>query len=149
MNVVALRRVPPADLLAAAYTFVLATVVEVAVRVLPIDRLCALLGVPLAGRSSAPAPPPGAALAEPPVLSPGERRACRAVDRVMRRWPGDGGTCLREALLYGHALRRRSPCLHVGAGLDDGRPLAHAWLSFEGVAVGARVGMLELTVDGA
>jgi hypothetical protein len=46
---------------------------------------------------------------------------------VYRRFPG-GGTCLREALVTGHLLRRFDPVLRIGAARDTDGIHAHAWL---------------------
>lgn len=140
------------ELPATARSLVLAVVVEVGVRTVPLDRLAPALGVRMAAPGHGPrlrdeAPP--AAPEEGRPLTSAERQACRAVARVMRRWPRRTGTCLRESLLYGHALRSRRPVLHLGAVAGGGTPVAHAWLSFDGGTFGLRPDVLELTVDGA
>lgn len=60
------------------------------------------------------------------------RRAARAIDRILRRWPF-GDTCLRRALILGFLLRRLDPILQIGVRRDDaGDIAAHAWLVVAG-----------------
>lgn len=145
------RRMTGQDLRATGRAVLLAVAVELALRMVSLDRVAHRLGLGFADGSrvdprTEPAVPPGAVARV--ALDPRERVACRAVARVMRRWPGDRGTCLREALLYGHALRTRNPRLHVGAGTIDDRVVGHAWLSFDGGTLGYRRELVELTSDG-
>lgn len=63
-----------------------------------------------------------------------EREAVDDVRKVISRRPFTG-TCLRQALLVGHALRRRRPVVQVGVRKDDAGVAAHAWLVVDGVVV--------------
>jgi hypothetical protein len=53
---------------------------------------------------------------------------------VLRHWPF-GDTCLRQALVGGHRLRRLNPTLHVGVAKQGGEVRAHAWLVVAGVVI--------------
>ena len=133
-----------AEVLATLHVLALAVLVEVGVRVARIDRLASGLGVELAqGR-----PPMTSRTPAAHALEPLEKVRCTAVARVMRRWPTAGGTCLREALLYGHVLRARHPRVHLGARIADKEILAHAWLSYDGGTIGFRSDFVELMSDG-
>lgn len=112
----------PATLAAAAVL----VVVEVGLRVTTLPKLARLLGTPLAFDDAELPPAPDAV-----TLAPRERREARAAQRVLRHWPF-GDTCLRQALISGHRLRRLDPRLHVGVAKIDGEVRAHAWLVIRG-----------------
>lgn len=65
------------------------------------------------------------------VLPTWARRRVSATRRVLRHWPF-GDTCLRQALISGHLLRKLEPELHVGVARIDGEIRAHAWLGIHG-----------------
>lgn len=122
------RAVPPVDewgwMIAAGIT---AVVVEIGIRTVGLPRLSAVLGAPLlaaSGNGSGPDAPTW-------ILTTSERRRVRATRRIMRHWPF-GDTCLRQALVSGSLLRRRSPALVVGVARIDGEIRAHAWLRIDG-----------------
>lgn len=116
----------PAVLAAAA----LATAVELGLRTMTLPRLARVLGTPLNTDGTAPTMRCG----PPPTVAAGDRRKVRAVRRVMRHWPF-GDTCLRQALVYGHRLRRLHPTLHLGVAKIDGQVRAHAWLVIAGAVL--------------
>lgn len=64
-------------------------------------------------------------------LTPRELEALAVARQVLTRGPFNG-TCLRQALLQGHLLRRRHPVLRVGVAKVDGAVTAHAWLEVAG-----------------
>lgn len=128
------RTRPAAVARAHVVALVMACVVEIGLRLSSLPVLSARLGVPLdldAGRSAT--QPPEATAAN---LTRRQRLRIRAIDRVLQRWPF-GDTCLRRALINGYTLRSRSPVLRIGAARnDDGDVLAHAWIEFDGLALG-------------
>jgi Transglutaminase-like superfamily len=131
-------RVAHRELRAAAAATLRAGLLEVALRTLPLSRIVATLGVSMA---SARGPSTNVGSVR---LSPAERRRLRAIRRVMRRWRGRRGTCLRSALLAAHALRGRAPTVLVGVRYADAGIEAHAWVEVDGVALGFRSGYLPL-----
>lgn len=123
-----LRRLMP-ELPATLATLVVAAVVEVGLRWTTLPRLASRLGTPLATPGTGgPDSPTGPLVL---VLPPWARRQVSATRRVLRRWPF-GDTCLRQALISGHRLRRLGPELHVGVARIDGEIRAHAWLVIRG-----------------
>lgn len=124
----------PGELFVTARTAVLLLVTETLLRLHRLDRIALLMGVVIDGRAQRRAP--GTA---PVVLSARERRGLRCVRRVLRLVPRTRGLCLREALLTGHVLRRRSPTLEVGVLESRECFVAHAWIEIDGVAVGRPV----------
>lgn len=126
-------RLPLVEQLLLVPVLALALAVEVALRVVPVRRLARWLGVPLelaAGRATTPAVDPN------PPLTVWERRAGRAVLRVMRHWPFGDGSCLRQSLVLGALLRHRRPALRIGPVRAGDTLLAHAWLEVSGATVG-------------
>ncbi|MHB1710628.1 MAG: lasso peptide biosynthesis B2 protein [Acidimicrobiales bacterium] len=125
---------------------------EVAVRVVPIDRLSRMLGVPLrpegsqgCGRRPGPGPVP---------LRPVEHRRLAVLARVGPRWPFGGGPCLRQSLVAGRVLRRLDPELQIGVTFrgepTGGDPIvAHAWVEVAGATIGASEGFTVLAPGGA
>lgn len=107
---------------------VLALAADVGVRLLPLPRVCPWFGVRLSGDVS----PPG------PDMTLRERRRQRAVGMITRHWPfvDEEAICLRRALLLGWVFRARDPLLRLGVARIDGQIRAHAWLEFNGGAVG-------------
>jgi hypothetical protein len=98
--------------------------VEVAVRRVPLPRLCERLGIRL---NLAPAPPDADRI-HIRDLPPSAARQVRCTRRVADAWPFSQGPCLRRALVAGHLLRRFEPALRLGlAGAGEG-VFAHAWL---------------------
>jgi Transglutaminase-like superfamily len=120
------------DVCSLARVTMLAMVVEIAVRLLPLPTVARLMRVSLVQ------PPARPGVATLPDLRPAERRAVRMARALMRRWPWGRGACLRRSLLVGHVLRRHDPWLRVGVARDDTDIRAHAWLEIRGVeATGA------------
>lgn len=110
---------------ALVHCLAVALLVEACIRSVELPRLARLVGVPL---RLGPNLESGAA-----VLSWSERERSRLdlAVRLMRHWPW-GNTCLRNALVVGHVVRRRRPRLRVGVALVDGEVHAHAWLEIDG-----------------
>lgn len=121
-----LRSWKPRDYAAVLAAVVAQSRIEWALHRRPLPEFAAALGVPLVTGAGAVATEPFAER-----LTADERRALRAVRRVLRRWPWDN-TCLRRALGMGYALRHRSPSLRVGVTKSDGAVRAHAWLEIDG-----------------
>lgn len=121
-----LRSWKPRDYAAVLRAVLTQARIEWALHRRPLPELAAALGVPLLTG-------PGAAATErfTERLTGEERRALRAVRRVLRHWPW-GNTCLRRALGIGHVLRHRAPALRVGVTKQDGAVKAHAWLEIDG-----------------
>jgi hypothetical protein len=67
-------------------------------------------------------------------LTAREREAVDDVRTVISHRPFTG-TCLRQALLVGHARRHRRPVVQVGVRKDASGVAAHAWLVVDGVVV--------------
>jgi Transglutaminase-like superfamily/HTH domain len=111
--------------------------VEVGLKVTDVSHLARWLGVPLVATDRP---------AEPPVdaetvgrLSERDQRMLWAVQWVMDRWLYDA-TCLRQALVFGWFIRRRSPVLRLGL-LDTAETVAHAWVEAVGLSFNAMSGM--------
>ena len=102
--------------------------IEIGLRSTDIERLSALLRVPLSS-GLLEAPDADARVVE--LLSDNEQRAYWATGWVLDRWLFDG-TCLRRSLATGYFLRRHHPILRLGL-VGDGRS-SHAWIEAEGVA---------------
>ncbi len=117
-------------------TAVLVASIELGLRTVRLPRVARWVGVPLAEAVAEPVPGPSAATAEPvPLdLSPRERAGVQDARRVLSA-PGVDGTCLRQALVVGHVLRRRSPRLVLGVAKRDGAVAAHAWVEVQGWTV--------------
>lgn len=126
-----LARLGPRRALAAARTALLASIVEIALRMGQLPKIATRLGVPL-DQSPAPARPDQ--LPTAPAFTPAERRALNTVRRVLSHRPFNG-TCLRQALLVGNVLRARQPVLRVGVRKTAGRVEAHAWVEVAGCAI--------------
>ncbi len=137
----AAARLPAGDLLSIARVLVVTTLVEVAIRTVPLPRVARWLAVPLDtvdARPAAPAAPPS------PAFDRYELRRLRAAKRVMARWPFGGGPCLRQSLVVGYLLRSRHPVLRLGVGSVDGTVMAHAWIEVSGTSIGGRDWLLPL-----
>jgi hypothetical protein len=107
-----------------------AVVVEVGLRVMPLDRLAKALGTPLSTSTRGSEPSAGDAVPDEQVL-----RHARVVDAVLARAPF-GNTCLRRALVLGHLLRGHGPVLRIGAARGSNGAEMHAWLEINGCALG-------------
>ena len=110
-------------------TIALASYVEAGLRLSSLPRVAQSLGVPLATSSETPLTPSNAA--------PLYRREVESIDmirRVLRRRPFNG-TCLRQSLLVGHALRSRQPKLRLGVNKAASTVTAHAWVEVEGFVI--------------
>lgn len=111
-----------------AWIIAVTAVVEIGLRTTRLPRLARLLGV----RLGVDAPPSPETVPLDPRVRFGIRRAARAIDRVLRRWPF-GDTCLRRALILGVLIRRLDPTLLIGVRRDDDAQIAaHAWLVVAG-----------------
>ena len=77
-------------------------------------------------------------------LSARDHRVVRCTRRVMRRWPFCEGTCLRQSLIVGFALRRHGPRLRLGVARSGGAFGAHAWLDVCDASIGASAGFHSL-----
>lgn len=106
-------------------------VAEVGVRLVALPRLARWMGAPV-GTEPNRAPVPVAV----PALSGSERRRAQLALAMGRRWPFADGPCLRQALVTGRALRRHGPVLRIGAALDDGGVVGHAWLEVGTLDIG-------------
>lgn len=145
------------DRLRFLHTAALVLLVEAALHVVPLPRLARLCGVRLhegdraVDTVSGPAPRTleTASSGRGPDLTPRERRRVRLARRASRRLAArsERGTCLRDALLVGHVLRRHRPDLHIGARLGADGFAAHAWLEIDGATLGYRPGYLPLTAS--
>lgn len=103
----------------------LACIVEVAVRSVPLPVLATRLGLRLATGE--------VDVSLPDVLPRWTAVRLRAVARVMRHWPaGPKGKCLRAALVGGQRLRRLKPELVLGVRPGPDGVAAHAWLAVGG-----------------
>ena len=119
-------RLPLSSKRATSYATLLVIVIEVLLRVQPIDRVSRWLRAPLVdsgGDVDLPA-------LEASHLGAPELGLLDGLAWVQRAWLVDA-TCLRRALASGWVLRRHKPHLCLGlAGSDEA--LAHAWLVLEG-----------------
>lgn len=106
-------------------TILVASTVEVGLRLLPLTTVARLAGAPLLLEDG----PPVAHV--PGTLPEQAIRRLRTVAAVMRRWPL-GGTCLRSALVAGALLRHWEPRLCIGVKRVEERVAAHAWLVVAG-----------------
>ncbi|KZM79398.1 hypothetical protein A0J59_09680 [Cellulosimicrobium sp. I38E] len=131
------RRLPPRQWPGVLRTVALVACVETGLRTARLPRVARWLGVPLAEAGPcAGSGTPGATGSEPmPLeLAPRERAGVRDARRVLSV-PGVDGTCLRQALVVGHVLRRRGPRLVLGVAKRDGTVSAHAWVEVQGWVV--------------
>jgi hypothetical protein len=71
-----------------------------------------------------------------PKLSRRELRNLRILARLAPHWPFCKGPCLRHALVAGRLLRRHGPVLRIGASLDGGDVLGHAWVEVGTLTIG-------------
>jgi hypothetical protein len=106
------------------------TVVEVAIRILPLDRVSRLLGVPL--NSSDELVSGGT---QQMTLSGWQRGQLRTLEPMAAHWPFSDGPCLRQSLVAGRVLRTHHPVLRLGVNLQDGLQ-AHAWIEVDGYQLG-------------
>jgi hypothetical protein len=105
-------------------------VVEVAIRVMPLDRASRMLGVPL--NSTDEELPPGSLQL---TLTRTQRGHLRTLEPVAAHWPFSDGPCLRQSLVAGRVLRAHQPVLRLGINLNDGLQ-AHAWVEVDGYQLG-------------
>lgn len=117
-------RLPLPDLFATLHAALVIVLVEVAVRKIPLPRLCRLLGV----RLNLEPPPPDVERIRVRDLAPKAARQVRCTRRVADAWPFSRGPCLRRALVTGNLLRRLDPALRLGVAGSGDAVFAHAWL---------------------
>ncbi len=125
-----LLRRPPSVWWDAARTVVLAGVVELGLRRMPVTRLSRLLGVHLLLDGT----PAASGITETLRLSARERQRLDVTWRVLRHRPFNG-TCLRRALLAGRVVRHRDHAVRIGVRKVDGVVSAHAWLELDGTVL--------------
>ena len=129
----AVVRLPPRRWWAVVRTVVLAGLLEIGLRVTRLPRLARALGVRT--EPFGPAATDARQDTHPDAMVPrftrSERDRIDTVRRVLSHRPFNG-TCLRQALLVGNALRARQPLLRVGVTKRDGAVVAHAWLELDG-----------------
>lgn len=120
----------PAGLLDLLLLSVLGAYVEIGIRVLPLPRVAASLGIRMSG-----SPPPRLGLGS----TQRQLRRRRIVNMMTRHWPvaDRDGLCLRRALLTGWIYRDRDPVLQIGVRRSRGSIEAHAWVALEGGTIGA------------
>jgi hypothetical protein len=102
-----------------------ASVVEVGLRIGSLPAVARWVGVPLAMDAVT------SSGSDHVSLPPEAVERVTAVRAVMRRWPF-GDSCLRVALVAGSRLRSFRPRLAVGVRRVDGAVAAHAWLEIDG-----------------
>jgi len=125
------RRLPPRFRWATLRAATVVMVIEVGLAVSNLPRVARTLGVPLATDQDA-APLAADEAESLAALDEHERMELWAVGWVLGRWLFDE-TCLRRSLAYGWFIRRRRPVLRLGM-IDEGGPIAHAWVEAEGRA---------------
>jgi hypothetical protein len=123
--------------LTTAYVAGLVMVVEILVRLCPVDQAARWLRSPLITNDLGALPP-----LDRSVLSDRELRLLGSLRWVQRLWLWDE-TCLRRALAAGWLLRRRRPGLCLGLANSE-NAIAHAWLAVEGQALDALAGTVPL-----
>lgn len=119
-------RMPTDARAAALHALCVTPLVEIALRCLPLPRVCSCLGITLVERSA-----PAATRREqtPPQIALTIRRAQRAAELALRNWGYQRNYCLRRALVTGELLRRHKPSLRIGVRRQNDRCEAHAWLT--------------------
>ncbi len=126
---------PPQRWWGIARTTVLAAYVEVGLRLMSLDRLAGSLGVDLTGSARIRRRETGPAEVIRPIqLTSREKDAIDTIRRVQSHRPFNG-TCLRQSLLVGYALRSRKPVLSVGVTKHVGVVKAHAWIEIGGETI--------------
>lgn len=111
------------------YTALLAVIAELAVRMVPLPRLTAALGIDLQTPSSS------RELATDPEIP----RRAEIVDKLYRYWPRRN-SCLRRGVVLGFRLRRWAPTLMLGVDRSTSELRAHAWVEVSGEVVGDETG---------
>ena len=127
-------RLPFAEQRTTLWVVMIATVVECMIRRWPLPRVVRALGV--TWMRDAGTEQRDAALR----LSLRDKRMLRCTRRVMRWWPFCKGSCLRQSLVLGYALRRHGPRLRLGITPQASGFDAHAWLEVCGESIGASEG---------
>lgn len=133
------RRLRPRDLVAVLEISLITAAVHVALPRVPLPRLARWCGVRLAARETA-----SDAASAPTPLTDAQTARLRVARRFEDRGAGGEGTCLRNALVAGHVLRRHRPRLYVGARLQGSDVVAHAWLEMESTTIGYLPGFTPL-----
>lgn len=121
------RRLPLRSWPGVVRTVLLVVGVEIGLRTLRLPRLAGRLGVGLAQDGDVGRDGEAGAF----EMTARERRRVEDVRRVLSV-PGIDGTCLRQSLLVGHALRAHGPRLALGVTKRDGQVAAHAWVEVDG-----------------
>ncbi len=122
-------RLPLAAKLGYLRLILLAVVLELAVRVVPIGALAKWLRV----KTKWTPDQPKGRRAE---MTPAEILRVRRTVQLMRRWPFADGACLRQALMVSVILRRHHPVLCLGVKSSASPTLAHAWVEMDGGTIG-------------
>jgi len=131
-------RLPFAEQCTTLWVIAVAAMVEYMIRRWPLPRVTRILGV-LWANDGVVGERFGAR-----QLSVRDHRVMRCTSRVMRRWPFCEGTCLRQSLIVGFALRRHSPRLRLGVARPGAGFGAHAWLDVCDTTIGASSGFHSL-----
>lgn len=127
----ALFRLSVRDFSQIAALVAVASIVEIGLRFVRVDKLATMLGATI-GNGEPTATSVSVVSQDDRTLA--EQELLKNLDRVMRRWIG-GDTCLRRALVAAVFLRPRNPVLYFGTRQTDGEFAAHAWLDANGIVV--------------
>lgn len=113
------------------HVLVVAVFVEATIRGVRVSRLARWLGVSFIETDGS-----GLNVEGHPDFRPKELHQARLTVEVMEHWPFAEGTCLRQALVVGHFLRRHHPTLRIGVRKDGGDISTHAWIEVGDSSVG-------------
>ena len=123
-------RLPARQKVDAVQLVIVATMVELGLRLTTLPRLARLLRV----RVALDAAPSTVVDVDGLALDERERERLDVAWRILRRRPFNG-TCLRRAMLGGFVLRRRDHAVRIGVRKTNGVVAAHAWLELDGVSL--------------
>ncbi|GAA4836917.1 hypothetical protein GCM10023221_12740 [Luteimicrobium xylanilyticum] len=123
-------RLPARQKVDAVQLVIVATTVELGLRLTTLPRLARLLRV----RVALDAAPSTVVDVDGLALDERERERLDVAWRILRRRPFNG-TCLRRAMLGGFVLRRRDHAVRIGVRKANGIVAAHAWLELDGVSL--------------
>ena len=117
---------------------VLALGAEIAVKLVPIQRLTRFLGIALVDDGDRVDHVPRRR-SICPLDAAGVDARTRLVDQLYRSWPRKN-SCLRRALVLGFRIRGANPVLLIGVAKEDGKIRAHAWIEVDDQVIGERGG---------